>query len=138
VVSGDFHLGGLPLSLVEKPDEMQARLNDATLVSASLTYGNGGIVEKAFDAQAKKLDQDGEKFRENTAGALPLMLNFLEDPKLQVKFEGPISDFIKDPKSITLTVAPEKPVPFAELQKVNTDKPNDLIRLLNVGVTANE
>lgn len=138
VVSGDFHLGGLPLSLVEKPDEMQARLNDATLVSASLTYGNGGVVEKAFDAQAKKLDQDGEKFRENTAGALPLMLNFLEDPKLQAKFEGPISDFIKDPKSITLTVAPEKPVPFAELQKVNTDKPNDLIRLLNVGVTANE
>lgn len=138
VVSGDFHLGGLPLSLIEKPDEIEARLSDATLVSASLTYGNGGIVEKAFDAQAKKLDQDGEKFRQNTAGALPLMLNFLEDPKLQAKFEGPISDFIKDPKSITLTVAPEKPIHFAELQKVNTNKPNDLIRLLNVGVTANE
>lgn len=138
VVSGDFHVGGLPLSLVEKPDEIEARMNAATLVSGSITYGNGGIVEKAFDAQAKKNDQDGEKFRQNIAGALPLMLNFLEDPKLQARFEGPISDFIKDPKSITLTVAPEKPVPFSELQKVNTDKPNDLIRVLNVGVTANE
>ena len=138
VVSGDFYLGGLPLSLVEKPDEIEARMNEATLVSASVTYGNGGIVEKAFEAQAKKLDQDGEKFRQNTAGALPLMLNFLDDPKLQAKFEGPITDFIKDPKSITLTIAPEKPVPFAELEKVNTDKPNDLIRVLNVGVTANE
>lgn len=138
VVSGDFHLGGLPLSLVEKPDEIETRMNEATLASASLTYGNGGIVEKAFDLQAKKLDQDGEKFRQNTAGALPLMLNFLEDPKLQAKFEGPISDFIKDPKSITVTIAPDKPVPLAELEKVNTDKPNDLIRLLNLGITANE
>ena len=138
VISGDFHLGGLPLSLVEKPDELEARMNEATLVSASLTYGNGGIVEKAFDVQAKKLDQDGEKFRQNTAGALPLMLNFLNDPKLQAKFEGPISDFIKDPKSITLTIAPDKPLPLTELEKVNTDKPNDLIRLLNLGITANE
>lgn len=138
VVSGDFHVGGLPLSLVEKPDELEARMNAATLVSGSITYGNGGIVEKAFDAQAKKLDQDGEKLRQNTAGALPLMLNFLEDPQLQAKFEEPISKFIKDPKSITLRVAPQKPVPFTTLETVNTDKPNDLIRLLNVGLTANE
>ncbi|PIP01330.1 hypothetical protein [Pleomorphomonas carboxyditropha] len=138
VVSGDFHLGGLPLSLVEKPDEIEARMNDATLVSASVTYGNDGIVEKAFEAQAKKLDQDGDKFRQNTAGALPLMLNALKDPELQARFEGPISDFIKDPKSITFTIAPEKPVPLADLEKVDTEKPNDLIRLLNVGVTANE
>lgn len=138
VISGDFHLNGMPLSLVEKPEEIEARMNEAALVSASLTYGNAGIVEKAFEAQAKKLDQDGEKFRQNTAGALPLMLNFLEDPKLQAKFEGPISEFIKDPKSMTLTVAPEKPISFGALEKINTDKPNDLIRLLNVGVTANE
>ena len=138
VFSGDFHLAGLPLSLVEKPDEIEARLSEAALVSASFTYGNGGIVEKAFEAQAKKLDQDGDTFRKNTAGALPLMLNFLEDPALQAKFQGPISDFIKDPKSITLTIAPEKPVRFTELEKVNTDKPTDLIRVLNVGVTANE
>lgn len=138
VISGDFHLGGLPLSLIEQPDEIDARMNEATLASASLTYGNAGIVEKAFDAQAKKLDQDGTKFRQNTAGALPFMLNFLNDPKLQAKFEGPISDFIKDPKSITVTIAPDKPVPLAELEKVNTDKPNDLIRLLNLGITANE
>ena len=138
IVSSDFHLSGFPLSLLDKPEEIEARLKDAALVSASITYGNGGIVEKAFEAQAKKLDQDGEKFRENTASALPLMLNFLQDPKLQAKFEKPISDFIRDPKSITLSVAPNKPVPFAELEKVNTDKPNDLIRVLNVGVTANE
>lgn len=138
IISSDFHLSGLPLSLLEKPEEMEARMKEATLVSASVTYGNSGIVEKAFEAQAKKLDQDGEKFRENTAGALPLMLNFLEDPKLQAKFEKPISDFIRDPKSITLSLAPEMPVPFAELEKVNTDKPNDLIRVLNVDLTANE
>ena len=138
IISSDFHLSGLPLSLLEKPEEIEARLKDAALVSASVTYGNGGIVEKAFEAQAKKLDQDGDKFRENTAGALPLMLNFLEDPKLQAKFEKPISEFIRDPKSITLSVAPKKPIPFAELEKVNPDKPNDLIRVLNVGVTANE
>ncbi|WP_026783420.1 hypothetical protein [Pleomorphomonas koreensis] len=138
VVSGDFHLGGLPLSLIEKPDEMEARLDAATLVSASVTYGNAGIVEKAFEAQAKKLDQDGDKFRENTAGALPLMLNFLEDKELQARFEGPISAFIRNPQSITLTIAPEKPVSFGELEKINTDKPNDMIRILNVGVTANE
>ncbi|MCM5551952.1 hypothetical protein [Pleomorphomonas sp. NRK KF1] len=138
VISGDVHLKGLPLSLLDRPAEIEARMKEAALVSASVTYGNAGIVEKAFEAQAKKLEQDGEKFRENTAGALPLMLNFLEDPKLQARFEKPISDFIRDPKSITISVAPEKPVPFARLEKIDTDKPNDLIRVLNVGVTANE
>ncbi|MCM5556236.1 hypothetical protein [Pleomorphomonas sp. JP5] len=138
VISSDFHLNGLPLSLVDRPSEIESRIKKAALVSASVTYGNAGIVEKAFEAQAKKLDQDGDKFRENTAGALPLLLNFLEDPKLQARFEKPISDFIRDPKSITLSVAPETPVAFDQLEKVNTDKPNDLIRVLNVGVTANE
>ncbi len=138
VISSDFHLNGLPLSLVDRPSEIESRIKKAALVSASVTYGNAGIVEKAFEAQAKKLDQDGAKFRENTAGALPLLLNFLEDPKLQARFEKPISDFIRDPKSITLSVAPEAPIPFDQLEKVNTDKPNDLIRVLNVGVIANE
>lgn len=137
-LSADFHIAGLPLSLIDKPDEIEARLNDATLVSASITYGNSGIVEKAFEAQAKKLKQNGDTFRKNTAGALPLMLAFLEDKELQARFAGPIADFLNDPKSIRLAVAPEKPVAFSEIEKVDSEKPGPLIKLLNVDVTANQ
>lgn len=137
-LSADFHIAGLPLSLIDKPDEIEARLNDAKLVGASITYGNGGIVEKAFEAQGKKLNQDGDTFRKNTAGALPLMLAFLDDKELQTRFAGPIADFLRDPKSIRLVVAPEKPVAFSELEAVDTGKPGALIKLLNVDVTANQ
>lgn len=137
-ISADLHIAGLPLSLIDKPDEIEKRLNEATLVDGSITYGNSGIVEKAFEVQAKKLNQDGDTLRKNTAGAMPLMLAFLEDKVLQENFAGPITTFLNDPKSIRISVAPKKPIAFSDFEKVDTSKPGPMIKLLNLDVTANQ
>jgi hypothetical protein len=137
-ISADLHIAGLPLSIIDKPDEIEQRFNAATLVDGSITYGNSGIVEKAFEVQAKKLNQDGDTFRKNTAGAMPLMLAFLDDKVLQENFAGPITAFLNDPKSIRISVAPKKPIAFSEFEKVDTSKPGPMIKLLNLNVTANQ
>ncbi|WP_237154214.1 hypothetical protein [Oryzibacter oryziterrae] len=138
MVSADVHLGNLPLSMLDKPDELEARVQEGTFVSGSITYGNFGIVEKGFEQQAKKLNQDPAKFRKSTADAIPLMLTFLDDKDIQKAFEGPIKVFLNDPKSITLSVQPDKPISFAKLQTVDTTTPTALFKLLNVDVKANE
>lgn len=137
-LSADVHLAGLPLSLIDKPEEIEARVGEATLVSASTTFGNAGIVEKGFDAQAKKLNQDGAVFRKNTAAALPLMLTFLDDKDIRARFEKPIAAFLNDPRSIRVAIAPPAPVPLKAFETVDTNAPGPLLKLLGLSVVANE
>jgi hypothetical protein len=137
-VSMDVHLGNLPLAIIDQLDKLEARMMEGTLVSAGLTYGNEGIVEKGFDAQARKLNQDGATFRKNTAGAVPLMLSFLNDKDIQKQFTGPIKDFLNDPKSLALTLTPKAPVPFSILESFKPESPSEGFKLLGLDLKANE
>ncbi len=137
-VSMAVELGNLPLSIFDKPADLDKRAQDGTLVSASFSYGNAGIVEKAFDAQAKKLKQDGDTFRKNTAGAVPLFLSFLNDKAVQKQFEGPVKAFLNDPKSVVVTLQPKAPVPFSVLEAFKPENPAEAFKLLGLDIRANQ
>ena len=137
-VSMAVELGNLPLSIFDKPADLDKRAQDGTLVSASFSYGNAGIVEKAFDAQAKKLKQDGDTFRKNTAGAVPLFLSFLNDKAVQKQFEGPVKAFLNDPKSVVVSLQPKAPVPFSVLEAFKPENPAEAFKLLGLDIRANQ
>lgn len=136
-LSATLHLGNLPLSIFDDPAAIEARSREGTLVGGSLLYGNEGVVEKAFEVQARKAGQDGDTLRKNIAGALPLMLSFLNDPDIQSRFAGPIQSFLNEPKSIALTMAPKAPVPFSAFEAIDTGSPAETFRLINLDVVAN-
>ncbi|ODN65361.1 hypothetical protein A6302_04556 [Methylobrevis pamukkalensis] len=72
------------------------------------------------------------------AAALPLMLTPIQNPAFQAQLASAASAFLKDPKSITLTAAPAKPMTFMELFATAQSAPQTLPDALGVTVTANE
>lgn len=137
-LSGDLHIGNLPLSIFDDVTNLEPRLAEGTIVSGSITFGNQSIVERTFEAQAKKMNQKPEEFRKNFGDAMPLMLGFLEDKAIQEKFAGVLKDFFNDPKSIALSFKPAAPIPFSVMDTLQNDSPGSILNVLKVQVTANE
>lgn len=138
VLSADLHLGNMPMSIFLDPDTIEQRLQETTLIDGSITFGNAGIVEKVFEVQAKTMNQKPDDFRRSFGDAMPLMLGFLEDKRIQQKFASVLKTFFNDPKSITLSFKPQAPLPFTVLQAMETEAPGAILDLLKVDVTANE
>ncbi len=138
VLSADVRLGNLPLAAFLDPLTAEARLQEGTVVDGSITFGNAGIVEKVFEVQAKAMNQKPDDFRRSFGDAMPLMLGFLDDKRIQDKFASVLKTFFNDPKSVTLSVKPQAPVPFSVLQTMETDAPGTVLDLLKVEATANE
>ncbi|WP_075214741.1 hypothetical protein [Mongoliimonas terrestris] len=138
VVSMDAELSGLPLSILDDPATLETRLDDVALVKAAVTFGNLSLVERIFAMKAKEANQDPDTFRQNFAGALPLMLSMLGDKAVQDRFTDVLKDFFADPKSISATVAPTVPLPFSAIGLMQADGFGPLADALNLAVTANE
>jgi len=138
VLSTDLHLGNLPLSIFLDPATVEARMQEGTLVGGSIGFGNAGVVERAFKVQAEKLNQKPEDFRKSVGDAMPLMLGFLDDQRIQQKFADVLKTFLNDPKSIVLTLAPAAPLPFSALSAIQNEAPGEVLDLLKVDVKANE
>lgn len=134
----DLRFGNLPLDIFDDPASIEKRMMAGTIGDASIVFGNLGVVEKAFDVEARKVGQEGDAFRKNIAGAIPLMMTFLKDPEMQKRFAPPIRAFLEDPKSLTITMKPRAPVPFSAFEAIDTDNPDEVIKLLNLDAVAND
>ena len=70
-------------------------------------------------------------------GALPFMLNALNNPSFQEKVAKAAQTFLSDPKSITITASPAAPVPFQQIMGSAMTAPQSLPDTLALDVTAN-
>jgi hypothetical protein len=136
MISLDLHLGNIPLSILDEPERIEEKLQDATLVEASATFGNHSIVERVFEMQAKQMNQSPETFRKDFAAGMPFMLGMLGDREIQKRFADALKVFFDDPQSIRLTVKPVAPLPLVSLDNLQND-PAEVLKLLNVQVEAN-
>jgi hypothetical protein len=136
-LSGNLRLGNLPASILDDLSILEQKISAATVVSGSLTFSNQSIVERTFEAQAKKLNQPAEEFRKNFANALPLMLGFLDDKTIQDRFMTALRAFFNDPKSLVVSIKPEPPLPLAALKALDPTDIGSLLDLLKVKMAAN-
>lgn len=140
-LSASLVLGGATAALVDRlngatPDHTVA--NDLTLETASLTYEDASLAGRILDQQAKAVGQDRAAFAEQISAALPLMLSMIGNPGFQEKLANAASMFLKDPKNITISVEPAKPLPLARIMEIGQTAPNTLPDELAADVTANE
>lgn len=136
VLSADVHVGNVPLSLLDNPETLEQRLQEATIVSASTLFANQSLVERIFKVQAKPLNQDPDQFRKNFGASMPLMLGFLGDKDIQKTFAGALKTFFEDPKSIRVSAKPAAPVPVAAFEGIEAT-PGAALKLLGLSVEAN-
>jgi hypothetical protein len=107
------------------------------LESLSIRFDNAGVVERALDMQAKMMGASREDIVAQLNGALPFMLNAINNPAFQEKVAKAGQAFLSDPKSLTITLNPAQPVPFKDITDNAMSAPQTLPDMLGIDVTAN-
>jgi hypothetical protein len=112
-------------------------LANGKLESLTIRFDNTGVVERALDMQAKTMGASREDIVAQLNGALPFMLNAINNPAFQEKVAKAGQAFLTDPKSLTITLNPAQPVPFQEIMGSAMSAPQTLPDMLAIDVTAN-
>ena len=139
-------LGGLPREAIETPESLPDVLPTLSLRTATLTLKDDSIVGKGLDLLAEKMHASPDKFRQQFADAMPLLLSLfvLHDPKVATivrqsgilaKLAPVVKAFVASPgSSITVSLAPPTPVAFSAISAAADVDPASLVTML--GLTA--
>ncbi|MCP4385943.1 MAG: hypothetical protein GY798_31820 [Hyphomicrobiales bacterium] len=117
-----------------RPDQAAA---DGLLDNLTIRFDNAGVVERVLDMQAQQMGMPREDFVAQITGGLPFMLNVLGNPAFQEKVAAAADTFLKDPKSITLTLTPPAPVKFMDIGGAAMSAPQTLVDTLAADISAN-
>jgi hypothetical protein len=127
-------LGGLA-----DPDETTEARAAARLDSLAVRFEDGGFVGKMLDMQADLYGGSRTEVRDALVnGALPLVLNYVQNVAFRTQFMEAASDFLTNPKTFTITAKPAQPVPLGEALRTARNAPLKLPDLLSPQVVANK
>jgi hypothetical protein len=97
---------------------MQDALDKMLIHNFRLAIDDDGFLARGFNAYAAQSGQDPQQLRSQAAGMMamaPMMAAGSGiDPELATEVATALSSFITDPKTLTLTLAPAKPVRLAD------------------------
>ncbi|MBN9018918.1 MAG: hypothetical protein J0H11_16000 [Rhizobiales bacterium] len=136
-ISGTF--GGVPREKLQNADQLHELAPTATLEVAEVRFDDAGLTNRALDMQAKQLGAKREDLAAMVPGFLPLAFSQVNitDEAFQSEVSAAVSAYLKDPKSITVKFAPATPVLLTEVGKTALASPNGVLKLLGIGVSAN-
>ncbi len=110
-------------------------LSALALKDGTVTMTDDSIVGRLLAAQAQHLKVDPEKFRDQFAASLPLMLMLLNNRDLQTRLTPALQGFVRNGGTFTVSAKPSAPVPLAELASTATGQPFTLFGLLSADVS---
>ena len=105
---------------------------------ASIRFDDAGITSKVLDYAGKQQGVDGKQFAQSLKGMLPLLLGQINIPDLQTQITNAANTYLDDPKSIEVSAEPAQPLPVPQIMGAAMGSPADLVKTLNVQVTANQ
>ena len=136
-------LTGLTRDAIEHVATLGDALAGLSLASAKLTFRDDSIVGRGLGLLATKMKVPPDKFRQQFADALPLLLTLaaVNDPQLMAivkesgllpKLTPVIKQFVATPGAFVITAAPAAPVPIAALAAAANEAPETVPSLLNL------
>ncbi|WP_181703642.1 hypothetical protein [Chthonobacter albigriseus] len=126
------------LAMLQQQQPPPDVLGKITLGTATLTYEDSSLANRIMEQYAKAQGVTREAFAEQMAAALPLFLTALQNPAFQAKVATAAGAFLKDPKNISITVAPENPISLMELVGTIQAAPQTLPDALKAEIQANQ
>ena len=105
---------------------------------AQIRFDDAGITAKALEFAGKQQGVDGKQMADSLKAMMPMMLGQMNMPDLQKQIESAASTYLDDPKSITLSAKPAEPLSAPQIMGAAMANPADLVKTLNVQVTAND
>lgn len=116
---------------------MLGLMQQLTLTSAEVKFKDASITKRALDYAGSTQGVTGEQMANTLKGMAPLMLAQLNIPELQNAVSAAINTYLDDPKSFTVTAAPDKPVPFPMIIGAAMGAPNTIPTVIGLKVSAN-
>jgi hypothetical protein len=117
---------------------MLGLIQQLAYVSTKIRYDDDGFTNRALDFAAARQGATRETLVPQLKGMLPFALGQLQNPELAASVSAAVSAFLDNPKNITINATPAAPVPGAMLMATGAGNPLELVKTLNVQVTANE
>ncbi|OWV80671.1 hypothetical protein ATY78_08335 [Rhizobium sp. R635] len=117
---------------------MMGMMQQLTFNSAELRFDDASITKKALDYAGSQQGVTGDELAQSLKGLVPVMLAQLKMPELQNQISAAVNTYLDGPKSLTISAAPEKPVPFPMIVGAAMGAPNTIPSVLGVKVTAND
>ena len=122
----------------KEPDftALTPQLQNITFHRFGLRFEDDSITKKLMPIAAAMQGMDEATMVANAGAMLQIMLTQLNNPEFTSQVVGAVSAFLKDPKSLTVTVEPSAPVKVMDLMTMND--PNAAIVKLGVSVKSND
>lgn len=110
-----------------------------TIKNLKVRFDDAGITTKVLAMQAKSMGTTPDSLAMMLPAALPLAFGQLNitDEAFQKKAVDAVSAYLKNPQSLTILLAPAKPIALAELTHSAMAAPTELLAMLGVDIQAN-
>ena len=138
VVNFSAQLGGIPKDMLRDPAQMQGLMATATLRGARLSFANASIFDKGLDYAAGLTGQEPAQLKAQAPFVLGFGLAQINNEAFTKMVTSAVTDFLENPKSLTVTIAPQNPVPVAQIAGAAMSSPKAVPDLLGVAVVANQ
>ncbi|MNT53797.1 hypothetical protein D3C72_1909040 [compost metagenome] len=117
---------------------MLGLMQQLSFINAEISFEDASITKRAIDYAASQQGMTSDQLAQTIKGMAPIMMASLNVPELQNMVSAAINAYIDNPKNLSITAEPEKPVPFPMIMGAAMGAPNTLPKMLGVTVTANE
>ncbi|MCW2309189.1 hypothetical protein [Rhodobium gokarnense] len=131
-------IGGVPRFIFEDPEKAQAALATLSVKSIRFELENERLVQTAIARLAEEEGLSPLGARDYVIAQLAQALVLVEDQAFTEEVLAAATDFLNDPRKLTIVAKPVRPVPATQiLGMVAMMAPSQLIKLLGIGISAN-
>lgn len=134
-ISGAF--GNIPATRPSDTQSSMMVLSEMSVQGLTIRYTDNSLAGKILEAAAKKQGTTRQQYAQQLSGALPFFLALIQNPEFQNKVAAAIGKFLTDPKSLTISIQPDRPITGAELFSLLQTAPQTLPDVLGVLIEAN-
>ncbi|HEX8049228.1 hypothetical protein [Rhizobium sp.] len=117
---------------------MLGLLQQLTFNSAQIRFDDASITSRALEFAGKQQGVTGKQLADTLKAMTPIMLAQLNIPELQNAVSTAVSAYLDNPKSLTVTASPDKPVPLPMIIGAAMGAPNSIPQVIGLKVSSND
>ena len=117
---------------------MMGLMQQLSFESASVTFEDASLTKKLLAFAGAQQGVTGDQMAQSLKGLIPIMMAQLQMPELQNQVSSAVNTYLDDPKSLTISAEPDKPVPFPMIMGAAMGAPTTIPQVLGVTVSAND
>ncbi len=117
---------------------MLGLLQQLTFNSAKIRFDDASITSRALDFAGKQQGVSGKQLADTLKAMTPIMMAQLNIPELQNAVSSAVNTYLDNPKSLTVSAAPGKPVPVPMIIGAAMGAPQTIPQVIGLKVSSND